>query len=59
MRFIPTFILEHWIYKSRAIGLFDVFIVGGVLYDGRNLPITNESIYRFDTEDRKWYRFYP
>ena len=23
MRFIPTFILEHWIYKSRAIGLYN------------------------------------
>ena len=58
MKFIPTFILEDWIYKPRAIGLFELFVVDGKLY-GRNLPKIDKPIYRFDTKDRKWYKFCP
>lgn len=54
MRFIPTFILEHWLYKPH---LFELFVRAGKLY-GRNLPKVDEEtdIYMCDFIHKTWIK---
>lgn len=40
MRFIPTFILEHWMHKTE---MFALYTIGGKLY-GYNLPKIGKEI---------------
>ena len=56
MRYIPTFILEHWIHKSK-IYEGELFVVNGKFY-GKKLQKGDKEIdiYEFDLKNEKWIK---
>ncbi len=58
MRFIPTFILEHWIYKKRwGEGVLRIWETDGKLYGMNLCKIDKDTdVYRFETRTGEWIK---